>query len=485
MSSLDKVFQIDLTKPLIGTYKEYIWAGIIKNKRWFEYGDSGGKLNSAVNWAYLLSKYQEPQLSWFYNFLNQSSTTKVNYEDVVFNTTGIPQEDPFHESPVKLFQDVGTTVFKSGWEIDDFVFVMRTGPAYNHQHLDQGSFWLADRGKIFIEERPLSSSHYYDDPIYESWLTQPVGHSTILVNGNHQSQRVGDHLNFAAGFDDYAYVSHFLDGKEAAFTSGNIGKLYWGQVADLTRNVLYLKPGTVLMLDVAIPAKEDAEVTLLYQTKRLDDIQAGKKKSTIVKDNATLHIMHLAPASAMAKAVATPHYLRTLQNVQPLEQEGMLTVSSHTNGSPLVLANLLTTTYADEAPEVTTEIRNRVVSGTTKEKKFAFTTRPGQLYQIEDISTDALAITWDDVQIFAAKATIYHHPNIQLTSEMPISFQFSHLDMVLKYYIEEEGSLTFTLKEKPSAVYINNKPTQQFTYEGDVKTLKMMVPGGEGILSFR
>ena len=271
---------------------------------------------------------------------------------------------------------------------------MRTGPAYNHQHLDQGSFWLADRGKIFVEERPLSNSDYYDDPIYESWLTQPVGHSTILVNGNHQSQRVGDHLNFAAGFNDHAFVSHFLDGSAAAFTSGNIGKLYWDKVSELSRNVLYLKPGAILMLDVAVPSAEDAEITLLYQTKRLEDIHLGENKSTIIKDDATMHVLHLAPFNAVAKAVATPHYLRTLQNVRPLEQEGMLTVSSHTNGGPLVMANLITTTHTGSTPEVTSESGDGFISGVAAGKKFVFSTKPGKMYQFENVSTDALTITW-------------------------------------------------------------------------------------------
>ena len=107
-------------------------------------------------------------------------------------------------------------------------------------------------------------------------------------------------------------MSHFLDGDRAAFTSGNIGKLYWGKVNELTRNVLFLKPGTVLMLDVAVPSAEDAEITLLYQTKRLSDINPGPTKSTIVKEDATMQYLHLGSLECSSNAVETPHYLRTL-----------------------------------------------------------------------------------------------------------------------------------------------------------------------------
>ncbi len=477
LTSLEQVFSIDLSPPLMGTYNEYIWAGLIKDKKWFEYGDSRG-LTSAVNWAYLLAKYKNPRLSWFYHFLNESSSKNASYEDVVFDTDNIPQEDPFEENPVKLFRDLGTTVFKSGWEKDDFVFVMRTGPAYNHQHLDQGSFWLADRGKIFVEERPLHSSHYYDDPIYQSWLTQPVGHSTILVNGNHQSQRVGDHLNFAPGFDDHASVSHFLDGEQAAFSSGNIGKLYWDKVSELSRNVLYLKPGVILMLDVAVPAAEDAEITLLYQAKRLEDIHPGENESTIVKDDATMHVLHLAPSNAVAKAVATPHYLRTLQNERPLEQEGMLTISSRTNGSPLVMANLITTTHSGSAPEVTSESGDGFVSGIAMGKKFAFSTKPGLQYQVENTSTDALAFTWNNDRIFVAKALVYQGKGLKLTSEVPLTFEYSQ-DR-LNFYIEEDGLLTLHLDDAPTTITLNDQPVEGFSYEPDTKELKLQLPKGEG-----
>jgi hypothetical protein len=285
---------------------------------------------------------------------------------------------------------VGTTVFKSGWEEDGFTFVMRTGAFFNHQHLDQGSFWLADKGITFIEERHLHNSDYYDDPLYQSHLIQPVAHSTILINGNQQSQRVGDDFKFAPGFEDNAFIADFLDGKDAAFSKGDIGKLYWGKIKSLSRNVLYLKPRTLLMLDEAIPGEKDADVTLLYQTAHLEDIKADKKISTITKSGVTLNIMHLSPGLIEAKAIETPHYLKTLLNEKPLIKEGMLTVTASTSGNPLIIANLLTTTNANSSPEVSYKVGNGYVEGVTSGKKFAFTTKPGNVYEVSNMKTDAL-----------------------------------------------------------------------------------------------
>lgn len=491
LPSIENVFNIDMSKPLENTYNEYIWAGLIKNKRWFEYGDGGGNLQTSRNgaWAFLLNKYKSPRLSWFYNFIkdndqNKNQRSRNNtYEDLIFKTSNIPQENPFKENPVKLFREIGTTVFKSGWEADDFVFVMRTGPFYNHQHLDHGSFWLADRGEIFIEERPLANSTYYDDPIYESWLTQPVGHSTILIDDNHQSQRVGDHLNFAKGFDDYAYVSHFLDGKSAAFSTGNIGRLYWDKVSEISRNILYLKPRTVLMLDVVVPEEKDAKVSLLYQTPKLKDINVNQKGATIVKNDAILHVLNLSPQKADIEAQETPHYLRTLENVRPLEREGMLTISNYTNNlKPLVMANLLTTTTAGQEPDVSTREGNGFISGETAGKKFAFTTNLGENYKFEDFTTDALALTWNKENIFVSKATFYKNENITLHSDKLMTFElFSNAK--IDYYLEEPSSLTIGVKKKPISVLLNNQSLKDFRYIAAQNNITFEIPGGTGTIT--
>ena len=240
--------------------------------------------------------------------------------DVLYETSDVSHENPFEKNPDRVFKDVGTTVFKSGWEKDDFVFVMRTGSFYNHQHIDQGTFWLADRGEIFIGER--HGSTYYDDPFYQSDYTQPIAHSTILIDGNHQSQRVGDPLDFAEGFHDHAFIYNYLNSDEAAFRSGDIGKLYWGKVKQLRLIVLYLKPRTLLMLDLIVPAEKDVEATLLYQTEHLKNITIGQKKSAISKGENMLYIKHICPEKIKIKSVETPHYIYTLDK-SPLIKEGI------------------------------------------------------------------------------------------------------------------------------------------------------------------
>lgn len=480
LPSLENVFNIDLTKPLVGSYQEFIWAGYIKKKLWFDYGDSKGDLGAANFWGFLLEKRREPRLSWFYNYMKTGET----FEDVLFTTSGIAEDSPFDESPNKVFREIGTTVFKSGWENDDFAFVMRTGSFYNHQHLDQGSFYLADHGVMFLEDRHLKNSTYYDDPIYQPWLIQPVAHSTILIDDNKQSQRTGDHLNFAPGFNDHAYVANFLEGKDAAFSSGDIGKVYLDKVKSLVRNVVFIKPRTLLMLDTAIPAEKDAKVSLLYQTAELNDIKAGQDLSTITKQGYSLNILHLSPSAIETKAVETPHYLYTLQRERHLKKEGMLTVSANTsNGQPLVMANLLTTTKG-EATGVTTENGDGFVSGVASGQNFAFSTIPGKTYRTQGIETDAVSVVWGNERVFVALATNFKGRGAQmLRSDVPLSFEIS--EEGIKYATENACRLVIGAEKKPASVNVNGVLRRDFNYDDLTKSIQLNVPAGEGVIIVR
>jgi hypothetical protein len=485
LPSLMNVFGIDFSFPVKNTYKEYVWCGIIKDKETFYYGDSGN-LGEASGWAWLLAKNQDPLLGWYYNFMKSGET----FMDVLYETKDVPQKDPFSENPVKLFREVGSTVFKSGWEKDDFSFELRTGPFYNHQHLDQGTFWLADRGVTFIEER--HGSTYYDDPLYQPWYTQPVAHSTILINGNQQSQRVGDHLVFAEGFEDYAHVTHFLDGEFAAFTTGDIGRLYWGVVKGLERNVLYLKPRTLLMLDTVYPAERNADMTMLFQTLRLADITAGGKRSIITKEGVTLNILHLSPERVDAQAVETPHYLSTLggggggrggQQPRPLEKEGMLTVTARTTGVPLVAANLLTTTKG-EAPDVTSTAGDSFIAGKTGGVDFAFSTRPGFVYKAGGIATDAVVVAWKGGVVFAARCTeLSRDGKLLVKSPSPVTCEVS--GNAVKVYHCAAGDVTFSTGSKPSSVTVNGAAVTTFAFDAATNTVTVNLPSGESRVAFK
>jgi hypothetical protein len=384
-------------------------------------------------------------------------------------------KDPFGESPNRIFRSVGTTVFKGGWEPTDFSFAMRSGAFFNHQHLDQGAFWLADRGTIFLEER--DGSDYYDDDLYQPWFTQPVAHSTILINGNHQSQRTGDIINFAEGFEDHAKTVHFLDGRFSAFSSGDLTPLYWDAVKGLERNVLFIKPRTVILLDTVTPVESGTGMTMLFQARRLKDLVPGAKASTLAVDGKVLHFIHLAPDAREVRAVETPHYLKTLKDPGILQKEGMLTVTVKTGPDPLVAATLLTTTTGG-APEASCSAVEGGMIGRTAGLDFAISTRPGSIYTAGDISTDAVAVTWKGGVVFAARCTrLSKGGQVLIQSAQPLTCEVS--GGTIRYSHCVDDGISLGVSAKPSSVTVNGAAAE-FTYDAAAGLIKVALPKGEG-----
>lgn len=503
LPALDNVFRIDLSARLDGLYEELLYAGNPLKKEIYYFGDSRGKWQPMEAWAWLLPRYRDPLLGWMYHFSNTENGRYVDTKsasgfdtfsksgvslftitqgrsvmDAIYDTDDVPVEAPFGREPVRLFRDIGTTVFKSGWEADDFTFVMRTGPFFNHQHLDQGTFWLADRGNAIIHER--QGSAYYDDPLYESYYTQPIAHSTILIDHNGQCQRTGDPRRFIDGFDDHAFVSHFLDGTNAAFVQGDIGRVYRGSIDGIQRNVLYLKPRTLLMLDTITPGDEDVDVSLLYQGTYLDDITARQDESTISVNGTTLHIRHLAPETAHAEARMMPHFLREFEEM-PLRKKGYLEVTARTAGKPLVMANILGTGDGT-ALSVTTEKYDGYVTGTAEGHEFAFSTTSGTVFDTGAITTDACAVTWRDDRVFAALCTsLYHDGNLIMETELPVTCEVDNDG--IRYYLPEKTRAVIGVPDKPSLVTVNGT-SHTYMYEPSAKAVILTLEKGNGTIRF-
>jgi len=286
---------------------------------------------------------------------------------------------------------------------------------------------------------------------------------------------------FAEGFEDYAHITHFLDGENAAFVSGDIGRLYWGKVKSLKRNVLYLKPRILLILDTVVPAERDVDVTLLYQTLHLKDITAGGDISTIAKDGNVLQIKHMYPEHMEIKAVETPHYLYTLQREKPLIEEGMLTVTARTARAPLVIANILTTLEGKSM--FTKRVGNGYISGTVERIPYSFTTRPGSVYEVDDTVTDALAVTGYGSRIFAAMCTtLSRDGKLLFESEEPLTCEISPEG--IKYYRCCEGEVSFGVPSRPSSVTVNGKKVTDFGFDAEKSAIVLTLPAGEGMVRY-
>ena len=309
-------------------------------------------------------------------------------------------------------------------------------------------------------------------------------------------QRAGDPIGMADGFDDRAYIYQFLDGEHASFVSGDIGRLYWGKVKSLRRNVLYLKPRVVLMLDTVVPSERDVDVTLLYQAINLDDIEAGNKMSRINKDTAVMNILHLHPQHVAAEAREVPHYIWTVTNRSGdndhLEREGMLAVTATTDRSPLVFANLLTSTV-DGEPDVDTKRFDGCIGGAVDGIPFVFSTSVGNPYVYNGLKTDALAVTYDDNALFAALCTLLENDGkTVLASTEPITCEVNQ--GTVRYCLADKSEVTIGVASRPGSVTITDCTTnktrkitnhRELHYNSETATITLSLPEGEGVISIQ
>ena len=166
-----------------------------------------------------------------------------------------------------------------------------------------------------------------------------------------------------------------------------------------------------------------------------------------------------------------------------LKKEGMLTVSASTkNKQPLVIANLLTTDGSDGVSEVVTEEGDGYVSGLTSGKKFAFSTQPGKIYQVDGKETDAAAITWSNDRIFLALSTTFksNDGSMAISSSVPLSLEIS-IDGI-KYGSNAPAKLIISSAVKPKIVLLNGKAISNFTFDSVNKQVSIQIQAGEGLI---
>jgi hypothetical protein len=251
----------------------------------------------------------------------------------------------------------------------------------------------------------------------------------------------------------------------------------------MKRNVLYLKPRTVFILDTVVPSDRDVNITILFQTTFLKDIEAGTHVSTITKDGNKLFLYHLNPENMDIQSVQTPHYEQTMNLMKPLVKEGMLTVNARTNGNPVVIGNLLTTTTGSEPP-VTISRGDGCVTGKSNGVPFAFTTMLNTLYETEGILTDALSVTWNESSLFAMLCTrLNRNGGLVLQSQEPLTFEL--LPDHIRYYVSKECEVIWGTQTKPSEVIVNGVKTRAFKYDSDHRTVTVKLPAGGGTVQFR
>jgi hypothetical protein len=336
---IERCLGVDLSGKMNRSYVEMFWAGDHGKREYYTFGDArfGAPTSSAFPW--LIEKYRDPELAWFLD-LHPPAPNFVSYHTMLHSAEGVPRKEPAL-SGAKWFQKTGTVVFRSGNEPNPFVLTFRCGPFGNHQHLDQGTLLLADRGELLVTEQEYSD--YYEDPFYQSHIIQPIGHNCLLVDHNPQSQRTGDHGDYAPGMTDHARITAFVAGGNMAFALGDLSPVYLGNVKRLRRGILWLRPRTALILDLLETQRGEASLDALFHGPELPGMRITNERNFSLNSGAaTLSGQVVYPVNPTLRLDPDPVKLAKYTN-EPIVPLGRLAVSMETRHGRAASAVLLST----------------------------------------------------------------------------------------------------------------------------------------------
>ena len=486
MTSLERAFGVRFPEKLSKCYRFLLYQTDTEAKRIYDFGDTSAEFDGMTNFAYLIGKYRDPQIKWLYDLAPGSSDL-----DLFFLDESVEAKGPEGFPPVAWFKDVGTVIFRSGFGHEDFMFVFRCGPFYNHQHFDQGTFYLADRGGTFICETDESEggdtiSHYYSEPWYDKLFIQPGGHNCILVNGNPESQRAGDFLHDVPAWKDYATITDFINFNDGAFTSGRLDSLYKGKLKTLTRSIFYIKPRTILLIDEAVGTEDAESINLLFHSPRKEDITVKDREANIKRLYGTLSIYTAAPDTYYAKIKKRPLGLLEFASVYnrefPLKTRGFIELTSELKEEYTTFVNVLSTDN-DLMSNLDSTSSPDHVAITIGESTYFVNTSGVKLYSNKDVTTDALVYTGTkDMYVAMRVRKLICNGKTMLSSDNPacIAFYDGKVNKV-HYSVRKKTNILLSTKSEPRQITVNGSANNSWKYTRGTG-LSLTLSEGTGVI---
>jgi len=193
--------------------------------------------------APLIYRSKDPVMRWYYSQFDRPSLQQF----IFFDDSVAPKSPAAAGLPLStVFEEKGNAIFRTSWGEDSVTMLFRAGPNFNHHHADQGAFLISAYGEVLATEAGWSD--YYKDPYYATYFTQAIGHNTVLVDGNPESQAIPDTRQFKA-LDRYPRItdsitSEFYDGVGSDLTS-----VYGGRLTGYTRRIVFIKPHYFVVYD--------------------------------------------------------------------------------------------------------------------------------------------------------------------------------------------------------------------------------------------
>ncbi len=235
---------------------------------------------------------KDPVMRWYYAQFDRPSLSKfIFYDDSVAPQPPQPSRTPKLPTS-RIFRDKGNAVFRSGWDKDAIILLYRAGPNFNHHHADQGSFLLNAFGENLVTEAGWSD--YYKDPYYATFFTQAIGHSTVLVDGNPESQSIADTPQFAA-LNSYPRITDAVTSEFYDSVGSELESVYQNRLGRFTRRIVFVKPHYFVIFDDLVARDKPARFDWLLHLPDRSRIETQDKLAIYRGKQAALAVRAFAP----------------------------------------------------------------------------------------------------------------------------------------------------------------------------------------------
>lgn len=471
LPGLDRTFGIQFPSKLYEAHKLLFYQWDAHTNHLYDWGDTVTSLRSMSNFTWLLNKSGDPLLQWLYDKNPGSSDV-----DLLLLNKRHESEDIESLPTVTLFEDTGTAVFRSGFDEDAFIFVFRCGPFFNHQHFDQGSFFLADRGEEFLGE--VGRSDYYEDPWYQKLVIQPGGHNCILIDGNPESQRAGDLLHDVPAWNDYARISDYMTFEDGAFVSGDLAPLYKGKVETLRRSVLYSAPRTIVLIDEIAGPEDASQMNLLFHPPHREDITVGGPGNvSITRPSGVLKMRSLA-GDVNISAEKRPPTLYEFNGLDAVTMKPYGYVKMDSEIGAGTTAVTVMSTDDGVLNSLNSRRFNDLVLLNLGGVTCAVKTAPNGEMEIDGTVTDALVYATLENGFRAMRATHVDDGGKSLfKAEYPVSIELA--GNTLTYSASKDTEMTVFMEKKPRRITTEGERIRDWKFSSE-KGVTLTVKAGSG-----
>lgn len=299
--------EIASTVPIMRShlFATYITIGDHTN---LEMGDNYNDLSRSLhNVAWLAHHSEDPVPNYWFS-LNPGKhyweyLWPLNRDNIVH-----PSE---YLNPSRIFPGRGSAVLRTNWEEDGVALHFRAGPHFNHTHADQGHFNMWAHGEMVALEGQISM--YYDDPYFWSYNVHAGAHNVLIVDGNIQSQELGDFVDEVPAFGNHARMLASAIDESAGLVHSDLTPVYARHLRKYERSAAFTPAGNFIVWDAIESHGDEHQFDLFYHPPVQGRTIIGDGQAVYTGEKARLTVDALYPSNAVLSEREVPTGLRELR----------------------------------------------------------------------------------------------------------------------------------------------------------------------------